>query len=170
MLHQAREGHGAVERQRKSASFSADLPRQTRESTGPGQGVRPSRRCAVGGNCVRCVLGFGRRPVLSLLARLASDLLVPDSPDLLLARAKEEKTPRAATPRRGEENTERQHKVSDEWCILFVVCAISLLPSDSSLPAPPSGGSSRPCARGFTPRTKNDMQVRRRQATAEWPP
>ena len=27
--------------------------------------------------------------------------------------------------------------MSDEWCILFVVCAISLLPSDSSLPAPP---------------------------------
>ena len=57
-------------------------------------GFRPTRRC----------VGFGRRPVLSLLARLASDLLVPDSPDLLLA----------ASARERGENTESGNTNKEE--------------------------------------------------------
>ena len=54
------------------------------------------------------------RPVLSLLARLASDLLVPDSPGLLLARAEEEEAPRK------RRSTER-HKVSDLKAMMYLV-------------------------------------------------
>ena len=96
------------------------------------------------------------RPVLSLLARLASDLLVPDSPGLLLARAEEEEA--LKHQERGEESTER-HKVSDLKVMMYLVQQLvrNGLTSFFGLvySLSPSGRSRKSCASGEWRHTKN---------------